>query len=169
MQCTGLWKQHAKNRLPWRCWEDKHRRSSKRRHQRVCVAKLTKLRYVVTKVCGLLTTFSWNRWRVRRLNQDFRIKKKCRAKNRFFGFSPGEGFTRFWWSYEQSRSGGLYGTGKQSDRWHNRRWPKRKSLFRLGSSLRARRHRVRPNLDKERYHIMAPSTYGCHHEQVLHW
>ena len=36
-----------------------------------------------------------------------------------------------------------------------RRLPKRKSLFRLGSSLRARRHRVRPNVDREWYHIMA--------------
>ena len=70
-------------------------------------------------------------------------------------------------SYGQSPSGGLVDTGKQSDRWHNRRWPKRKSLFRLGSSLRARRHRVRLNNDREWYHVMTSSAYGCHIEQVL--
>ena len=58
-------------------------------------------------------------------------------------------------SYGQSPSGGLVDTGKQSDRWHNRRAETKE--FWLGRSLRARRHRVRPNLDRERYHVMAGS------------
>jgi len=33
-----------------------------------------------------------------------------------------ETVNEFWQSYGQSLSGGLVGTGKQSDRWHNRRW-----------------------------------------------
>ena len=45
----------------------------------------------------------------------FRIYTRCRLHPVFA-------------SYGQSRSGRLVGTGKQSDRWHNRRKPKRKSF-----------------------------------------
>ena len=35
------------------------------------------------------------------------------------------------------------------------------------TSLRARRHRVLPNLDREWYHVMASSALKHHREQVL--
>ena len=88
---------------------------------------------------------------------------------RFFGFSPGENFTVLSQSYGQSQSGGLVGTGKQSDRWHIRREPKRKSFDLAAASAHARRHRARPDNDREWYHVMTSSADGCHLEQVLHY
>ena len=45
--------------------------------------------------------------------------------------------------------------------------PKRNSFDLAAASAHARRHRARPDNDREWYHVMTSSADGCHLEQVL--